>query len=188
MKHTVIGFIAGAAIGALVSWKITKRKYEAIADEEIRSVKEVYARDKREQKNSGVNNAEKALEKVNETLSDLEKNIYKPTAEDREKVEEMINKVEYRTGTMAEKGDQKGHPYTITPSEFASSNEYYDKISLNLYGDGHIEDEDGTTWSIDEVENSVGLKNLDSIGEYEKGVLYVRNDILQTDYEIIEDV
>ena len=46
---SVLIFAAGAAIGSLVTWKLTKTKYEAIANEEIKSVKEAWA--KRNSKN-----------------------------------------------------------------------------------------------------------------------------------------
>ena len=35
-------FVAGAALGSIVSWNLLKNKYKQIADEEIESVKEVF--------------------------------------------------------------------------------------------------------------------------------------------------
>ena len=37
-------FVAGAAIGSAVTWKVVKNKYEQITQEEIKSVKEEYSR------------------------------------------------------------------------------------------------------------------------------------------------
>ena len=42
-------FTAGAIFGSLVTWKLTKDKYARIAQEEIDSVKEVFARREREE-------------------------------------------------------------------------------------------------------------------------------------------
>ena len=42
-------FAAGAVFGSLVTWKLTKDKYARIAQEEIDSVKEVFARREREE-------------------------------------------------------------------------------------------------------------------------------------------
>ena len=39
-------FAIGATIGSLVTWKLVKTKYEMIAQEEIDSVKEVFAKRK----------------------------------------------------------------------------------------------------------------------------------------------
>ena len=38
-----IGFVAGAAIGSLVTWKIVETKYKRIAEEEIASVNALYS-------------------------------------------------------------------------------------------------------------------------------------------------
>ena len=49
MNNNVIGvitFVAGVAIGSIVTWKFTKTKYEKIANEEIESVKEVFSKRK----------------------------------------------------------------------------------------------------------------------------------------------
>ena len=43
IKNLLI-FTTGAAIGAAVTWKLLKTKYEQIAQDEIDSVKEVFAR------------------------------------------------------------------------------------------------------------------------------------------------
>ena len=40
----IIIFAVGAAIGSAVTWKVVKDKYSKIADEEIRSVKETFAK------------------------------------------------------------------------------------------------------------------------------------------------
>ena len=40
----IIAFVAGAAIGSIVTWKLVEKKYKVLADEEIESVREVYKR------------------------------------------------------------------------------------------------------------------------------------------------
>ena len=47
-------FVVGAAVGSIVTWRYIDKKYEQIAQEEIDSVKEVFA--KREQQDSVENN------------------------------------------------------------------------------------------------------------------------------------
>lgn len=37
-------FVLGAAVGSVVTWQYTKKKYEQIAQEEIDSVKEIFSR------------------------------------------------------------------------------------------------------------------------------------------------
>ena len=42
--NKIVIFALGAAVGSLATWKFLKTKYERIAQEEIDSVKEVFAR------------------------------------------------------------------------------------------------------------------------------------------------
>ena len=57
-------FIAGAAVGSIVTWQFLKTKYEEIAQEEIDSVKQTYA--KREEKRQFVES-----NKSSETTGDM---------------------------------------------------------------------------------------------------------------------
>lgn len=41
---TVIAFVTGAAVGGVTVWYITKERYAQLAEEEISSVKEAYAK------------------------------------------------------------------------------------------------------------------------------------------------
>ncbi len=167
----IICFVIGGALGSLITWKMVKDKYEAIVQEEIESVKKEYKVSK-----------EKPTKESPDAMA-IEND------EPEEEIKEMNTIIEengYQTDSQ--KGEKNGHPYIITPEEFASGNPYYDKISLTYYTSGEIEDDDGQTlYTSLEVDKMVGLKNLDSMGEFEPGVLYVRNDILQTDYEVIDE-
>lgn len=58
----LMAFILGAASGATVTWYCVKKKYEELAQEEIDSVKEVFAR--RDQ----TNNTEKAAKNIAESV------------------------------------------------------------------------------------------------------------------------
>lgn len=180
----IIGFVIGAGCGSLITWAMLKKKYEAIAQEEIDSVKAVYKSALELSKESDGENVDE--ESVEDTEQACE-TAYTPTEEDKEEMENIIENWGYMT--EPQKGESgAGHPYIITPEEFSSMSNFYDKISLTLHADGTITDEDrDEIYTLPEIDNMVGVKNIDSIGEFEKGVLYVRNDILQTDYEIIED-
>ena len=62
----VFMFIAGAAAGAAVAWKLTKTKYEQIAEDEIDSVKEVFSRrlkEEREKNTDGITKAGESIQK-----------------------------------------------------------------------------------------------------------------------------
>ena len=160
----IIMFAVGAALGSLATWRFLKNRYEEYVKEEIQSVKEAYGR--------------QTPEKEEEPIAATE------SEEVKEEANTMIHELKY----SSKEGGSTGHPYVITPEEFASTKEYYDKITLTLYASGEVEDDDGVTlYTPEEVDNMIGTRNLDCMGEYEKGVVYVRNDILQSDFEVVAD-
>ena len=76
-------------------------------------------------------------------------------------------------------------PYVISPDEFG--NEFdYEEVSLTYYADGVLTDDQDNI--IEDVEGLVGLDSLNHFGEYEDDSVFVRNDALQTDYEILADL
>lgn len=164
----VLGLAIGGAVGAVASWHIAKNKYKKIADEEIASVKEVFAK----------NRAEKTEEPVEE------KPEVKMPVEIPEEYIQITKK--YTNGeelTMSK--DQR--PYTIDPEEFGDHEEY-DTETLVYYSDGVLAKFSGEV--VEDVGGTVGSDSLNHFGENENDpdTVYVRNDILKADYEILRDV
>lgn len=74
-------------------------------------------------------------------------------------------------------------PYTISPEDFATKMDY-EKVTLTYFkGDKVFMDEDEE--KIDDVLKLIGENNMQFVGQYEPGVLYVRNEQFETDYEVI---
>lgn len=69
----------------------------------------------------------------------------------------------------------------ITPEEYASR-EGYEAESLYYYKNGILTDEDGNV--IPNMEELVGSDAINHFGKYEEDVIHIRNDDLETDYEI----
>ena len=74
-------------------------------------------------------------------------------------------------------------PYVITPEEFGDSD--YAIISLTCYTDGTVTNEKNKI--VANVDELIGLDSLDHFGEYEDDSVFVRNDALQIDFEILKD-
>lgn len=162
----ILVFAAGAAIGSVVTWKLVKTKYEQIAQEEIDSVKEVFARRASTEKPS-----------LDEYISKLNDQGYNTTDgattapdeyEEEEETESMVD-------DMA---------YVIAPDEFGEFDDY-ETISLTYYADEVLADDMDDP--IDDTVEIVGPDALMRFGEYEEDAVYVRNDKLKTDYEILLD-
>ena len=93
---------------------------------------------------------------------------------------------------MEEDEDDEGYPkesvadrpYTISGEEFVNGNKFYDKTTLNYYDDGILEDEI-TEEIIEDIDAAIGMDSLTKFGEYEEDVVFVRNERLSTDYEVV---
>lgn len=169
----IVSFAVGAAIGAAVSWIYTKNMYENLIQEEIDSVKQVlYNRDnsKREKKNTEVSDSAE-LEMKN-YVKNISRSNYAKIEIDDEKNENEVTK------EMIDK------PYVISPDEFGEIYDY-EKISLTYYSDGVLADENDEI--VEDFDELIGEDALDSFGEYEDDSVFVRNDKLKCDYEILND-
>ncbi|RHC50571.1 hypothetical protein DW841_12000 [Hungatella hathewayi] len=173
-----LGFIIGAASGATVAWYLLKDKYETLAQEEIDSVKEVFARREQEMKDEtvkrnvaeGIKDSDRTKPDLKEYAEQLKKNGY----------------TRYSDLSADDEGvsDKQTKPYVIPPEQFGDD-ENYDQISLTYYADGVLADENDEV--IDDVEEAVGIESLNHFGEYEDDSVFVRNDTRKCDYEILLD-
>ena len=77
-------------------------------------------------------------------------------------------------------------PSAITEIQFCEECEDYDKLTVLYYKDGVIMDERDEL--IENVDNVIGIKNLSlfGYGSSDNDVLYVRNDKLKIDYEVLK--
>lgn len=173
-----LGFIIGAASGATVAWYLLKDKYETLAQEEIDSVKEVFARREQKMKDEtvkrnvaeGIKDSDRTKPDLKEYAEQLKKNGY----------------TRYSDLSADDEGvsDKQTKPYVIPPEQFGDD-ENYDQISLTYYADGVLADENDEV--IDDVEETVGIESLNHFGEYEDDSVFVRNDTRKCDYEILLD-
>lgn len=175
--NNLLMFTAGAVIGSVVTWKLVKTKYEQIANEEIESVKEVLGRGHRTE-----------IDPMDE-IDDDEDEEYTPSEEDIAQLKETISTNGYRRySTKKEEKEEEDvdKPYVISPEEFARIDEDdYEIVSLVYYADGVLTDELDNI--IEDVESMVGEDSLTHFGEFEDDSVFVKNDRLQTAYEILRD-
>ncbi len=178
----LVMFIAGATVGSAVTWCYVKKKYEQIAQEEIDSVKEVFA------KKEGYSQAKEAAKAGEEVIRRLNDGIRMAADQAKEKpdISEYAAMIHKYGGSVS--GEKEGvvkekYPYVIPPEEFGEF-EDYEKISLTYYADGVLADENDEI--VDNVEDIVG-DALDHFGEYEDDSVFVRCDERKCDYEILLD-
>ena len=75
-------------------------------------------------------------------------------------------------------------PYVIRPEEFGEIEEY-ECISLTYYHDKVLADGDDVM--IKDVEDLIGSESLSHFGKYEDDSVFVRNDRIKCDFEILLD-
>lgn len=160
----VLAFVIGAGIGSAVTWKLLKTKYELIAQEEIDSVKEHFR------------NRSKPQTEV-EADTDVEE-----TDEEDEDSDYAERARPYSYAGDVER--VKNAPYVIHPDLFGTR-EDYDTRSLKCFADRVVTDTDNEI--VDDVDNLIGDESLDHFGEFEFDSVFVRNEKLKCDYEILLD-
>lgn len=175
-----LAFIAGAGMGSVCTWQLLKQKYELIAQEEIDSVKAAYTT--RETGKSLVEGFCDGLKVAENRTSKDEGDV------DFKKYASIIQKegyTDYSRSVEEKKGEAfVEKPYVISPEEFGEFEEY-EKISLTYYADEVLADENDE--EVDDVDEIVGEESLNHFGEYEDDSVFVRNDRLKCDYEILLD-
>lgn len=167
-------FAVGAAIGSIVTWKLSKNKYENIANEEIESVLNTYSKLKKIK-----DNEEKENPKENDIGTDEnEKEV--------DEVNDMVKELGYISNTDEDDEEDElapTEPYIIIPEEAGDCE--YPIITLYYYEDGIVSDDRGRI--IDNIDELVMKDFASHFGEYEDDSVYVRNDNLAVDYEILKD-
>ena len=201
--QTILIVIASAGISGSAGYFIAKKKYEKKADEEIESVKKAFNEHLNELTKSGEKidipmtrngyskySKKKLSEKKTKKESDRE-----PLPTDPVVVDNYIDySAPYRTSSKNVKTekkfveDEKGaasndEPYIISPDDFMASS--YESSTLLYYADGVLADSDNNV--ISSYIGLIGPKALNSFGQYQEDTVFVRNDKLKTDFEIILD-
>lgn len=183
----VLMFTAGAAIGSVVTWKVVKAKYDKIVQEEIESVKEAYLNmmalrnDEQDDSDENDDESEEGERCIDwSTLEDLD--------EDEEDERDLEEYAKLTDNYSSEKGGAKEMgtaPYVISPYDFGELDDYH-QIELTYYeGDDTLEDEDYNI--ITDRDELLGPGALLTFGEYEDDAVFVRNERLRTDFQILKD-
>lgn len=189
MKGTTFAlFIFGVGIGAVGGIFGTREyfrtKYKNQADEEIKSVVEKFSNRTKKEEDDKTAVAEFARNKpdINEYAKKLSREGYTNYSKSETTNEPTKNEIPEEDNEPDDKDTDR--PYVISPDEFG---EFYDytQISLTFFSDHVLTDENYEM--VDDVDEMVGAESLNHFGEYEDDSVFVRNDRLKVDYEILLD-
>ena len=161
MKN-ILAFAIGATIGSVTTWILLKSKYDKRMQDETSELRNYY------------------------------KNRYADRERDTNETEssKIEPKIEFDSITKdytiqdMEVDKKMDRPYVISPDEY--NEEYgYRAHTLVYYADHVLVDDNDDI--VDNAEDIIGLDSLNHFGEYEDDSVFVRNDKLKCDYEILKD-
>ena len=184
MKN-LLCFVAGAAIGSVVTWKLIEKKYKDLADEEIESVIETF---KNRKPRITKDEVKETVEKVINKWKDPKETVEDIVTAERYSIEneEEIDEDDESNYTIdVDPGVEVIIPYVITPAQFGEYNEYGTK-TLTYYADNVLTDEIDNPITSEEMETMIGPDALDHFGEYEDDSVYIRDEMNEMDYEILK--
>lgn len=195
-KREELYFLAGAAVGGMAAWWLTKYHYEHLVIEVEGSESYIPG------------NEDKTLpgpeEDVDNGYPERERTFTHYKAPDKNELEKLA--IKYRSSYWdnppelnAEDGWEEGdseypkeepadHPYIIPEEEFSEGRLTYDKVTLFYHGGDNTLIEEGIPYEeFDQqlVEQSIGSDNVEALKLSEEGIIYVRNERLGIDYMII---
>jgi hypothetical protein len=202
MNTKTVGFLAfifGAAAGSIATWQLVKKRYQQIADDEIESVKEAFTRRVNEieeladeQVRHVLGNSEdsdeieaegKAAQARNKAdIATVASISQKKKYTDYSKYSNKGDKEVVMTDEPEEDEDDNGIRI-ITPDEFGEMGN--EKITLFYWADEVLSYEDGDIPK--NISDLVGDEFPDHFGEYEEDSVFVRNEEIGVDYEILLD-
>ena len=191
----VLIFVLGAAAGSLATWKLIEKKYKDIAQEEIDSVKDTFSKMKKNEYPDKLEDYPdfEEFDDSDDEESKSEQKIDRNNKPDIVEYAKILSETGYTNyAERQDKKEKKGvepvedeRPYVISPDEFGEK-DGYENVTLTYYADGVLTDYfDNVISNVDEV---VGFDSLDHFGEYEDDAVFVRNEKMETDYEILRDL
>lgn len=185
MKNILI-FVAGAAVGSVVTYKLVEKRFQQLADEEIESVINTFKN--RPDRIIDEKKYDDEIEVVNKDAA-----IHLNSAIKLEGVE--ADKISYNNGYKSiydeEKGDNSTvkeekeweEPYVIAP-EYFQSDESYKGVTWKYYADKILADEDECL--VHDPEKYLGDGTFEDFIESEDDAVYVRNENEMTEYEVLK--
>ena len=166
-------FSAGIAIGAVSAFYYAKDKFKAIADEEIKAMELYYEAKVKSARNEGRKEA-----------------LWEPINDEPYDANDIILNQGYNVEKEEDKKKKKEHPvenelpYSITPEQFDDPENMYQTMSLSFNPDMGVLIDDLTNEEVDI--SDVGKSNLELFTKSNEDTMYIRNDSIGTDFEIIK--
>lgn len=185
MKNTtIVAFLFGAVAGAAGTYFLMTRKNEEIIPAE--PVEEETKEEKVEVEPELPEKEDIPETTVQDKASIARANLEKRNIFDYGKFYENKNESETEETVVEEVKIETPDIYEIYIDEYDSEEPDFVKLSYNLYADGTLADDYHQI--IEDVDSKIGIDRLkDFQGYSDEYELYIRNNTLRADYEILKD-
>lgn len=188
-------FSIGALVGTVVTITVLKNKYEAILQEELDSIMQVMTRNRtkgtpceeKKEKVIPIKNRTNESYSAEKDYEGHESKVVQTTDKTFKKIVKEYDRVNPPLSVMAEEQsptEEDKDIYIISEDEFCMGKEDFDQETMMYYEDGVVLDESEDI--VDDLENVIGLEAFSTFQNCpEETVIFVRNEGLSIDYEII---
>lgn len=178
-------FVSGVAVGAVGTWYVLKEQYKQRQREDRESMQAAYTRMKDEENEEKGYSMPKSVEVCEKPeLKEFVERIQSAGYVDYSSLAAEAKKAKEAPVEQTEDEVSELKPYVISPEEF-DSREGYEIQSLTYYADGVLTDVNDIP--VENIDDIVGEESLNHFGEFEEDSVYVRNERLGVEYEILMD-
>lgn len=171
----IIFLVGGGAIGAVTTYFCMKDKCNKLVDEETSAIKKYYE--------------EKYNTENEDKPNDIPEEVKKEPEEEKEEpnYEEIIEKLNYNEFSTRTSSNKKAkRPYLITEEDFVSDTTNVKKI-ISFFEDDEICMDNDTKEVLENVAQDIGNDCLEQINERGANEIYVRNEVLGIDYNVVSE-
>lgn len=190
----IAAFVVGAAAGAAGATLYFKEKYKAESDNEIRQMREYYkkkmaeaeageddeAKPEEESRHSAYSSFDSLVKDEEAKKAYVNYNTVNPV---ESLTKEEFDEMRERAMTAQHPEEEHDEPYILTVEEFEDGRAGYDSIGLSYYeGDDTLVDE---SEEMVDVDQTIGEENLTWFKDSGTDAMYIRNDRVSCDYEVI---
>ena len=178
-NNWIIFFSAGMVAGGLVGYYICKRKYHIVQVEEVEPAKTG-------EKSEGSGLLKVSSEEMGEMIEKTESKMYEASYKQYQKGADE----EWEEAEKVSPVEPEMVPYCISPDAYANEHNEYAKIVLLYYEDNEVlEYEEYDINAGDDhfadIGSTIGHDAINHFGEYERDAVFVRNERLGNDYEVL---
>lgn len=179
-------FVGGVGLGAVSTYFILKDRYNKQRNEETEEIKEYY-----KDLYSNKEETPSELQEVEYKIEDAHMETVEVPAGEEPNYGEIIEKLNYNqfsTTVASPDGEERVErkPYLISMDEYNTDTRMIKKI-ISYFEDDMVCMDNDTKEVLTNIPKELGVDNLESINENGEGEIYIRNELLGIDYNVVSE-